>query len=57
MILAVSEGRKLPKALELTMLGHAGGGGTFSLRNGSTLLGSYQIGYPLIFPYNFWKGK
>lgn len=42
----------LPKALELTMLGDAAGGGTFSLRNGSTLFGSDQIGYPLIFPCN-----
>lgn len=40
----------LPKALELTMLGLAAGGGMFSLRNGSTRFPSDQTGYPLIFP-------
>lgn len=47
----------LPKALALTMLGLAAGGGTFSLRNGSTLFGSDEIGYPLIFPYNIVKSQ
>jgi hypothetical protein len=37
------------------MLGLAASGRPFLLRNGSTLSGSYQIGYPLIFPYIFEK--
>lgn len=45
----------LPKTFALTMLGDAAGGRTFSFRNGSTLFGSDQIGYPLIFPYNIIK--
>ena len=44
------ENLNLPKALALTMLGLAAGGGAFSLRNGSTRFGSDQIGYPLILP-------
>jgi hypothetical protein len=35
------------------MLGLAAAGGPFMLRNGSTLSGSYQTRYPLIFPYIF----
>lgn len=42
---------ELPKAFEFTMLGHAAGGGEFSFRNGSTLFGLAQVGYPFIFPY------
>lgn len=40
----------LPNAFAFTMLGDAAGGGAFSLRNGSTLFGSAQTGYFLIFP-------
>lgn len=45
--------KAIPRVLALTMLGHAAGGGVFSLRNGSTRFGSDQIGYPLIFPYKY----
>lgn len=49
----MNEQRKttLPKALELTMLGDAAGGRKLSFRSGSTLFGSDQRAYPLVFPY------
>ena len=47
----------LPKALALTRLGDAAGGGAFSFKNGSTRFGSDQTGYPLIFPYRYYDDQ
>lgn len=51
----LKEGKKLhsnyiPSCLELTMLGQAKGGGEFSSKKGSILLGSDQIGNFFILP-------